>query len=71
MYQIRTKTIKQCVQFYYVWKKVCADEYRRLKQMRERRNSYLKGSESDMDEKLYPDAKLLGVNYCFITFLLN
>ncbi|XP_018579373.1 uncharacterized protein LOC108917312 isoform X2 [Anoplophora glabripennis] len=59
--EIRTKTIKQCVQFYYVWKKVCADEYRRLKQMRERRNSYLKGSESDMDEKLYPDAKLLGI----------
>ncbi|KAJ8925961.1 hypothetical protein NQ315_009814 [Exocentrus adspersus] len=59
--EIRTKTIKQCVQFYYVWKKVCADEYRRLKQIRERRNSYLKGSESDADEKLYPDAKLLGI----------
>ncbi|XP_074037248.1 uncharacterized protein isoform X4 [Leptinotarsa decemlineata] len=59
--EIRTKTIKQCVQFYYVWKKVCADEYRRIKQMRERRYSHLRNSESEMDEKLYADAKLLGI----------
>ncbi|KAG5878830.1 hypothetical protein JTB14_023953 [Gonioctena quinquepunctata] len=59
--EIRTKTIKQCVQFYYVWKKVCADEYRRIKQMRERRYSHLRSWESDMDEKLYADAKLLGI----------
>lgn len=33
--------------------------------MRERRHSYLRGSDSDMDEKPYPDVKLLGV--CHIT----
>ncbi|KAJ8958723.1 hypothetical protein NQ318_016451, partial [Aromia moschata] len=59
--EIRTKTVKQCIQFYYVWKKVCTDEYRRLKQTRERKNSHLKSSESEMDEKPYPDAKLLGI----------
>ncbi|XP_072389156.1 uncharacterized protein [Diabrotica undecimpunctata] len=51
--EIRTKTVKQCVQFYYVWKKVCADEYRKLKHTRERRNHYLKHVEVDIDEKLY------------------
>ncbi|XP_057664122.1 mucin-5AC isoform X3 [Diorhabda carinulata] len=59
--EIRTKTIKQCVQFYYVWKKVCADEYRRLKHLRERRNYYYKHTEMDMDEKLFADVKLLGI----------
>ncbi|KAJ8982930.1 hypothetical protein NQ317_004586 [Molorchus minor] len=59
--EIGTKTIKQCVQFYYVWKKVCTDEYRRLKQTRERKNNHLRSSESEMDEKLCPDAKLLGI----------
>lgn len=58
LFQIRTKTVKQCVQFYYVWKKVCADEYRRLKQLRERRHNHF----VDMDEKPYPDVKLLGVS---------
>lgn len=28
---VSTKSVKQCVQFYYVWKKVCTDEYRRLR----------------------------------------
>ncbi|CAH1185966.1 unnamed protein product [Phyllotreta striolata] len=59
--EIRTKNIKQCVQFYYVWKKVCADEYRRLKHLRERRHSYYRNGEFDVDEKLFADAKLLGI----------
>lgn len=60
--QIRTKGVKQCIQFYYVWKKVCTDEYRRLKQVRERRNNlHYRIVESENDEKPYPDAKLLGV----------
>lgn len=53
--------MRQCVQFYYMWKKVCTDEYRRLKQQRDRRNSF-KYSDSEFEEKLYPDAKLLGVS---------
>jgi hypothetical protein len=59
--EIGTKTVKQCVQFYYVWKKVCVDEYRKLKYLRERRHNHSKGAESDAEEKPYPDAKLLGV----------
>ncbi|RZC33533.1 mucin-12, partial [Asbolus verrucosus] len=58
--QIGTKSIKQCIQFYYVWKKVCIDEYRKLKYLRERRNSHSKSVEADVEEKPYPDAKLLG-----------
>ncbi|KAG8227229.1 hypothetical protein J437_LFUL008193 [Ladona fulva] len=36
-YQIGTKTVKQCVQFYYLWKKVCPDEYRRLRIIQRKR----------------------------------
>lgn len=61
-FQVETKTIKQCVQFYYVWKKVCVDEYKRLKQLRERRSGFVKLGENDQEEKPYPDAKLLGVS---------
>lgn len=64
-FQIGTKTIKQCIQFYYVWKKVCIDEYRKLKYLRERRHSHSKGTDSELEEKLYPDAKLLGVKQRF------
>lgn len=61
--QIRSKSVKQCVQFYYVWKKVCPDEYRRLKHVRERRNNnYYKNAETELDEKVFPDSKLLGVS---------
>lgn len=40
---------------------MCTDEYRRLKQARDRKNS-VKYCESEFEEKLYPDAKLLGVS---------
>ncbi|XP_066995962.2 serine-rich adhesin for platelets [Anabrus simplex] len=36
--EIGSKTIKQCVQFYYVWKKVCPEEYKRLRLLRRRQN---------------------------------
>ena len=32
-----SKTVKQCVQFYYLWKKVCAEEYKRLRIIRRKR----------------------------------
>lgn len=35
--QVGTKSVKECVQFYYLWKKVCADEYKRLRVVRRRR----------------------------------
>ncbi|KAK9739724.1 ELM2 domain [Popillia japonica] len=59
--EVETKTIKQCIQFYYVWKKVCVDEYKRLKLVRERKSGYVKLAECEQEEKPYPDAKLLGI----------
>lgn len=35
---MKVKTIKQCIAFYYTWKKVCPDQYRHLKWMRRRRD---------------------------------
>ncbi len=37
MLQIGSKSVKQCVQFYYLWKKVCNDEYKRLRILRRKR----------------------------------
>lgn len=34
---IGTKSVKQCIQFYYLWKKVCGDEYKRLRIIRRKR----------------------------------
>ena len=38
--QVATKSVKQCVQFYYVWKKVCPDDYRRLRLARNKQGDY-------------------------------
>ncbi|CAD5120554.1 unnamed protein product [Dimorphilus gyrociliatus] len=35
---VGTKNIRQCVQFYYLWKKVCANEYKKMKMVRKRRH---------------------------------
>lgn len=35
--KVGTKCVQQCVEFYYVWKKVAPEEYRRLRIMRRRR----------------------------------
>ncbi|KAJ9581309.1 hypothetical protein L9F63_023515, partial [Diploptera punctata] len=37
--EIGTKTVKQCIQFYYLWKKVCPEEYKRLRLIRRRQNA--------------------------------
>ncbi|CAG9762190.1 unnamed protein product [Ceutorhynchus assimilis] len=57
--EIKSKTVKQCIQFYYVWKKVCSDEYSRLKALRQLKRSHK--NISDGDDKPYPDVKLLGI----------
>lgn len=35
--QVKTKTVRQCVQFYYLWKKVLVDDHKRLRAIRRRR----------------------------------
>ncbi|KAK9869215.1 hypothetical protein WA026_002966 [Henosepilachna vigintioctopunctata] len=60
--EIGTKTVKQCIQFYYIWKKVCTEEHRRIKQMRERKQSTRNiMMDLDFEDKVFPDAKLLGI----------
>ncbi|KAL1512796.1 hypothetical protein ABEB36_002325 [Hypothenemus hampei] len=55
--EIKSKTAKQCLQFYYVWKKVCSDEYSRVKTLRQLKRNRIVPD----DEKPYPDVKLLGI----------
>ncbi|KAH1007759.1 hypothetical protein HUJ04_004954 [Dendroctonus ponderosae] len=59
IFQIKSKSVKQCIQFYYVWKKVCSDEYSRLKALRQMKRNHR--NVSDSDDKPYPDVKLLGI----------
>lgn len=33
-----TKSVKECIQFYYLWKKVCPDDYKRLRLLRRKRH---------------------------------
>lgn len=42
-----SKTSKQCVQFYYLWKKLCPDEYKRL-QSRHGRPKMIKSESRDI-----------------------
>ncbi|KAG8190118.1 hypothetical protein JTE90_026688 [Oedothorax gibbosus] len=35
--EISGKSVKQCIQFYYLWKKVCPDEYKRIRFIRRRK----------------------------------
>lgn len=37
--KVGTKSVKQCIQFYYMWKKVCPEEYRRLRVIRRKREN--------------------------------
>ncbi|GFN99095.1 transcriptional-regulating factor 1 [Plakobranchus ocellatus] len=37
---VSTKSVKQCIQFYYVWKKVCPDDYKRLRHSRNKHGDY-------------------------------
>lgn len=49
--KVGTKNVQQCVEFYYVWKKVAPEEYRRLRCMRRRRElDQAAPEEDDMEE---------------------
>jgi hypothetical protein len=39
-FQIGSKTLKQCIQFYYLWKKVCPEEYKRIRLSRRRNRDF-------------------------------
>ncbi|GAB1604556.1 hypothetical protein Ahia01_000737100, partial [Argonauta hians] len=36
---VKSKSVKQCIQFYYLWKKVCPEEYKRLRSIRRKKES--------------------------------
>lgn len=46
---IKTKTVKECIQFYYFWKKVCTNEYNRMRNSRYEREGLL--NKLDIHEK--------------------
>ena len=43
------KRVKDCIEFYYLWKKVCADEYKRFRIMRRHTDQSLKTSKPAAD----------------------
>ncbi|XP_071053390.1 zinc finger protein 541 isoform X2 [Onthophagus taurus] len=53
--EIGSKSMKQCVEFYYVYKKMCKEDYKVAKQLRERWSS------AEIEEKQFADSKLLGI----------
>ena len=51
--QVESKSVKQCVQFYYLWKKVCSEEYEILCRLnRHRQNQQLELCESMQTDEL-------------------
>ncbi|XP_073994379.1 uncharacterized protein isoform X3 [Rhodnius prolixus] len=60
--EIGTKSTKQCVQFYYIWKKVCPEEYKRLRLVRRRFREAEKESESLKAELPTNDADLVSTS---------
>ena len=39
--QVLTKSTRECVQFYFLWKRICVDEYKRLRSLRKQREEQL------------------------------
>jgi len=57
--QVGSKSVRQCTEFYFLWKKVCVDEWRRMRVFRRRRiQDYQLRSTTDRgdDSKLIDDA---------------
>jgi hypothetical protein len=34
---VKTKSVRECTEFYFLWKKVCVDEWRRMRIVRRKR----------------------------------
>ncbi|KAK9497349.1 hypothetical protein O3M35_004682 [Rhynocoris fuscipes] len=60
--EIGTKSSKQCVQFYYIWKKVCPEEYKRLRLVRRRFREAEKESENIKTEVTPNDTDLVSTS---------
>jgi uncharacterized ferritin-like protein (DUF455 family) len=66
VFQIGSKTVKQCIQFYYLWKKVCSEEYKRLRLMRRRQNADY-GTHTDVEyEDIKIDDSRIPVSICYL-----
>jgi len=66
MLQIGSKTVKQCIQFYYLWKKVCPEEYKRIRLMRRRQNADY-GTRTDVEyEDIKIDDSRIPVSVCYL-----
>ena len=69
--QVGSKSVKQCVQFYYLWKKVCADEYKRLRIIRRKREQdelYNLRSKAQQEKSPSPLANAVSICCCEYLF---
>lgn len=49
--------MKQCVEFYYMWKKACPDDYRKLRNLRRKRQLLEMHQQAQQDLTQDPAAK--------------
>ncbi|XP_024080741.1 uncharacterized protein LOC106672933 isoform X1 [Cimex lectularius] len=60
--EIGSKTVPQCVQFYYIWKKVCPEDYKKLRMVRRRFRDSEREIEVPKSEINVNDAELVSTS---------